>query len=213
MAAHHYILNELGRRFPDTQVWSEEGQRPDASAAPLWVVDPLDGTANYAHHFPNFAVSIALHMQGEFVLGVVHDPLRGYTFAALRGQGAFLDGRPISVSSETRMARAFLACDWARGEPRARLLRVVQDVGQEVHALRSLGAAALGMAYVAAGWLEGYFNVNLQPWDFAAGVVIVEEAGGRISDWQGARLGLAPSDVLCANPHLHAHLLSRVSDI
>ena len=213
MAAHHYILEALGTQFPDTEVWSEEGARPDASSAPLWVVDPLDGTANYAHHFPNVAVSIALHAEGAYVLGVVHDPLRGHTFAALRGHGATLDGRPIHVSEEGRMARAFVACDWARGEPRQRLLVAVNRFAQDVHALRSLGAAALGMAYVAAGWLEGYFNVTLQPWDFAAGVVIVEEAGGRVSDWRGAPLGLEASDVLCANSSVYRALLARVSDI
>lgn len=213
MAAHHYLVEELERRFLGTQVWSEEGRRPDSSSAPLWVVDPLDGTANYAHHFPNFAVSIALYVEGAYHLGVVHDPLRGHTFAALRGHGATLDGRPIRVSGEARMHRAFLACDWARGEPRARLLRVVQRVGREAHALRSLGAAALGMAYVAAGWLEGYFNVSLQPWDFAAGAVIVEEAGGRVSDWRGAPLDLRPSDVLCTTPYLYPDLLSAVADV
>ncbi len=208
MAAHHFILETLSREFPDTRVWSEEGNRPDPSPAPLWVVDPLDGTANYAHRFPNFAVSIGLFADGNFALGVVHDPLRGHTFAALRGQGATLNGHPIHVSREPRMERSFIALDWARGESRERLLRAVQHVGRDAHALRSLGAAALGLCYVAAGWLEGYFNVSLQPWDFAAGVVIVEEAGGRVSDWRGGRLGLEPSDVVCANPHLYPVLLA-----
>ncbi len=213
MAAHHYIVSDLRRRFPGTHVWSEEGQRPASGTSPLWVVDPLDGTANYAHRFPNIAVSIALYSEGQYVLGVVHDPLRGHTFAALRGHGATLNGCPIHVSDEQRLQRAFVACDWARGEPRKRLMRVIQDVGMEVHAIRSLGAAALGMAYVAVGWLEGYFNVNLQPWDFGAGVVIVEEAGGYVTNWRGGPLGLEASDVLCANPHLHPLLLHRTFDV
>lgn len=213
MAAHHYILEALARRFPDTQVWSEEGPRPDESTAPLWVVDPLDGTANYAHHFPNVAVSIALYMDGAYVLGVVHDPLRGHTFAALRGHGATLNGHPIRASEESQLQRAFVACDWARGAPRRRLLAAVNRIARDAHALRSLGAATLGMAYVAAGWLEGYFNVALQPWDFAAGVIIVEEAGGRIGDWRGAPLGLEPSDVLCANERLYESLRAQVADL
>ncbi len=212
MAAHHYILEALTRQFPDTRVWSEEGERPEASLTPLWVVDPLDGTANYAHRFPNFAVSIGLFAEGEYMLGVVHDPLRGHTFSALRGHGASLDGHPLRVSSESRLHRSFVALDWARGEPRQRLLRVVQRVGQEAHALRSLGAAALGLCYVAAGWLEGYFNVSLQPWDFAAGVVIVEEAGGRVSDWRGNPLGLESSDVVCANPGIYPLLLTLTQE-
>ncbi len=206
MAAHRTITAALQEAFPAVPVWSEEGAPPADREHPLWLVDPLDGTSNFVHHFPTFAVSIALWQGGRPWVGVVYDPLRDHLFTACRGGGAFLDGRPLHVSDVAGLDQALVACDWTRGRSRPRLLAAVNAIGPEVHALRSLGAAALGLAYVAAGWLDAYFNAQLQPWDFAAGVLLVEEAGGRAGTWQGQPLPLATTTVVAANPRIYAVL-------
>lgn len=210
MAAHNLILARLHEHFPDTEVWSEEGAEPLRNHRPLWLVDPLDGTTNFAHHHPAFAVSIGLVEEGQPTLGVVYDPLRDHLFAAERGKGATMNGHPLRVSTEARLTHSLMACDWTRREIRPRLLAVVQEVGREVHAFRVMGTAALGIAYVAAGWLDGYFNARLHPWDYAAGVVILEEAGGIISTWRGDPLRMGVHDVVCGNPTLHRVLLEII---
>ncbi len=208
LAANTFLLTELRRHFPGTVVWSEEGVRPTEVAQPTWIVDPLDGTTNFAHRFPTFAVSIALWLEGEIVLGVVHDPMRDHTFAALKGQGATLNGTRLRVSGTQQLSRALMACDWARGKARAGLLNLLNRVGRRAHAVRALGAAALGISYVAAGWVDGYFNASLFPWDFAAAALIVEEAGGIVTSWGGKPLGLRKSSLICGNPSIHRTLLS-----
>ncbi len=212
VAAHRYIVQALADAFPHVQVWSEEGEAPAHPERPLWLVDPVDGTTNFAHRFPVFVVSLALWWEGRPVLGVVYDPLRDQLFSALRGHGAFLNGeRRLSVTATRHLDQALVACDWTRGPGRPHLLAAVNALGLEVQALRCLGAAALGLAYVAAGWLDAYFNAQLQPWDFAAGVVLVEEAGGLTSDWQGAPLPLGTTTVLAATPPLYPVVQSRLS--
>ena len=210
--AHDYITKALTTAFPQTLVWSEEGEIPEDPDRPLWLVDPVDGTTNFAHRFPVFVVSIALWWEGKPVLGVVYDPLRDHLFSALRGRGACLNHRHrLHVTSTTRLDRALIACDWTRGRSRPRLIAAVNAIGHEVQALRCLGAAALSLAYVAAGWLDAYFNAQLQPWDFAAGALLVEEAGGLTSDWQGNPLPLDTTTVLASTPYLYPVLKSRLS--
>ncbi len=208
LAVNTFLLTELRRQFPGTVVWSEEGVRPPEIKEPTWIVDPLDGTTNFAHRFPTFAVSIALWLEGTTVLGVVHDPMREHTFAALKGRGATLNGARLRVSNTQELPRALMACDWARGKAREGLLNLLNRVGREAHAVRAMGAAALGIAYVAAGWVDGYFNASLFPWDFAAAALIVEEAGGVVTSWGGKPLGLRKSSLICGNPHIHRTLLA-----
>ncbi|NPA90594.1 MAG: inositol monophosphatase [Chloroflexi bacterium] len=208
LAANTFLLSELRRHFPGTDVWSEEGVRPPHIVRPTWIVDPLDGTTNFAHRFPTFAVSIGLWQEGEIILGVVYDPMRDHTFAALKGKGATLNGTRIRVSGTQEPQQALMACDWARGKAREALLNLLNRVGREAHAVRAMGAAALGICYVAAGWVDGYFNASLFPWDFAAASLIVEEAGGVLTTWGGKPLGLRKTSLICGNPHIHRHLLS-----
>ena len=208
IAANKHIVAALERAYPHIPIWSEEGNRPSHTEGLVWLVDPLDGTTNFAHRFPTFAVSIGLWAEGQPLLGVVHDPMRGHTFAALREHGATLNGAPLKVSSVSQLPRALMACDWARGQARERLLGLLNRVGREAHAVRAMGAAALGICYVAAGWLDGYFNASLYPWDYAAGLVILLEAGGKASTWTGAPLSLEKTSVLCTTPALHPQLLA-----
>ncbi len=213
LAANAHIVQRLGELFPHTVVWSEEGDVPPDTGARLWLIDPLDGTSNFAHRFPSFVVSIALWEEGAFTLGVVYDPLREDTFAAVRGGGATLNGRPIQVSARERLTESIVGCDWTRGPARRTLLALVTDIGMDVHALRVIGAAALSIAYVAAGWMDGYFNARLQPWDYAAGAVILTEAGGHIADWTGKPVGLRPTPIVCGNAHIFRLLQPRVGRV
>ncbi len=207
IAVNDYVTTQLRTRFPQTSIWSEEGTAPSIQTSqPVWLVDPLDGTTNFAHRFPTFAVSIALWVGHTPLLGVVYDPMRDHTFAALRGHGATLNGHLLKVSTTQEARHALMACDWARGRARERLLILLNRVGREAHAVRAIGAAALGISYVAAGWLDGYFNASLYPWDYGAAAVILIEAGGRISTWDGIPLALEKTHLICGNPVIHHRL-------
>jgi len=212
MAANDLIVSHLQEQFPHSHIWSEEGEQPPLSDQPLWLIDPLDGTTNFAHRHPSFAVSIGLVEDGYPTLGVVYDPIRDHLFAAARGQGATMNNAPLHVSDVTDLSRSLAACDWTRGPQRAALLSLVQRVGGLSHAFRVMGVAALSIAYVAAGWLDGYFNAQLHPWDFAAALVILEEAGGIITDWEGRPLTVGVHPVVCGNPALHSVLLEMTRE-
>ncbi len=216
-AAQQAIADILVPRFPDFALLSEEGRHDiDLSAsAPTWVIDPLDGTTNYARQFPSFGVSIALAQRGEIQVGVIHDPLRRETFYAEKGGGAFVrreNGRraprPLRVSALTDFGDALVGVDWARDPAlRQRTVEALGRVAAACRTVRAVGSAALGLAYVAAGWLDGYYHLALQPWDVAANALIVTEAGGRLSapDGNAWRLGL--EQAVASNAVLHAEFL------
>lgn len=213
-AAQDVIVRTLLHNFPDHQIWAEErGLQPlNPAAAPTWIIDPVDGTSNFSHGLPLFATSIGLLEQGELTVGVVYDPLRQDLFHARKGEGAFLNGRRLQVSDRTNLEYAIIACDWPR-EPalRARNLALLQACLQKAHTCRSLGAATLGLCYVAAGWLEAYFNFALQAWDLAAATVIVREAGGQISAPTGETLNLTQGACLATNGHIHGQMVHLVT--
>ena len=197
--------------FPGYGMLAEEGGRRLGEGDSRWIVDPLDGTTNYAHGLPIFAVSIALERAGEVVLGVVHDPMRGETYVAERGGGATLNGEPIRVSENDEPIRALLVTGFPydRADMRAavglfgRLTELTQGV-------RRLGAAALDLCYVAAGRLDAYYEKGLHPWDVAAGSLIIKEAGGRITDYRGRELDLEGREVVASNGLLHPALLEVI---
>jgi myo-inositol-1(or 4)-monophosphatase len=171
-------------------------------------VDPLDGTNNYSRRHPTFAVSIALAHRGEVVLGVVAEPMRGFVFHGLRGEGSFVNGQRLHVSEVEEWNQALVACDWARSpETRSRVLRMVNALIPEVYTFRTLGAAALGFCYVAAGWLDVYFSLHLNAWDMAAGALFVEEAGGKVTASDGSPWALTKGGFLASNGRVHSHLL------
>lgn len=207
LAAEAAILAALQRAQPGYAFLSEEGVQPGDAVddeTPTWVVDPIDGTSNFAHGLPLFAVSIALHHAGQSQVGVVHAPALGWTFAAARGLGATLNQRPLHVSDRPTLHGALVGCDWSRHLPlRRRAIAAFGDFAPRVHTLRSMGSAALGFAAVAAGWLDLYFNYSLQPWDTAAGALLVQEAGGRVTSLAGDPWRVATPDVLVSNGALH----------
>jgi myo-inositol-1(or 4)-monophosphatase len=210
LEAQALIAERLRSRFPSHSIWAEEGDaaRVGARAGYTWVVDPLDGTSNYSRQHPTFAVSIALALGREVLLGAVYEPIRDFLFHGRRGGGAFVNGRPLLTSAVSEWGQALVACDWARDQAtRARVLRMVDSLIPEVFTFRALGAAALGFCYVAAGWLDGYFGLYLNPWDVAAGALFVEEAGGTVTGVAGEPWGLVAGGFLASNGPLHPHLV------
>lgn len=191
LAAQEAILAAIRRHGQAHRILAEEGGSgagPEAMRQGIvWVVDPLDGTTNFARRFPCFSVSIGLLVDGEPVVGAIYDPLQDMLFTAARGRGAFLNGKPIRVSETERLEQALIGLDWGhRNETREQILGWLSRLAVRCQTVRAIGSAALGMAYVAAGWLDLYFHFALQPWDIAAAAVIVREAGGRLHRPDGA---------------------------
>ena len=212
VAAEGVILDLIRARFPEHAILSEEAGGAEIGRGYTWVVDPLDGTSNYAHQVPIFAVSIGVLERGKPVVGVIHDPLRGHTFAAERGNGATLDSEPIGASGTRRLHKAIVGVDWGHeDEERRQTFDVLLGVALRCHTVRALGSAALAQAYVAAGWLDGYFNLFLKPWDVAAGMLIVAEAGGRCSTPNGEPYRVGMRGCLATNSLVHDELLDALS--
>jgi len=210
-AAEAVILDLIHARFPDHTILSEEAGGSGISGGYTWVVDPLDGTTNYAHRLPIFAVSIGVLEAGEPLVGVIHDPLHDRTFVAERGGGARLNGVPLHASRIARMAQAAVGVDWAyTNDVRERVLACLHQVAPRCGTVRALGSATLALAYVAAGWLDAYFHLNLQPWDAAAGMLLVAEAGGRCTTLEGEPYRVEVPGCLATNGLIHDELLAIV---
>ena len=206
--AEQIIKEVLGEAFPNYGVLAEEGGEFEGHGDARWIVDPLDGTTNYAHSLPIFAVSIALEKAGQVVLGVVHDPMSEETYAAERGGGATLNSQPIRVSDTDELVQALLATGFPydRDEIPA-VLDLFGRFAMLTQGMRRLGSAALDMCYVAAGRLDGYYERGIKAWDIAAGSVILEEAGGKVTDYQGHELDLGGQEVMVSNGLLHPALV------
>jgi myo-inositol-1(or 4)-monophosphatase len=207
--AERKIEEVLREAFPDHGMLAEEGGETQGQDDARWIVDPLDGTTNYAHGVPFFCTSIALERAGEVVLGVVHDPMVNETYAAERGGGATLNGEPLEVSSTDGPARALLGTSFAdRPEELKVGLEVFGRLADLARGMRRLGSGALDLCYVAAGRLDGCYERGFSAWDVAAGVLIVEEAGGKVTDHRGSRLDPERSEGLVAsNGLIHPSLV------
>ena len=213
-AAESLIVEAIRAEFPDHGIVAEESGARNERGRYRWYVDPLDGTTNFAHGYPHVAVSIALALDDVLQVGVVHDPLRGETFAAARGDGARLDDAPIRVSPTTDLGRALLATGFPYDRRRRAgfYLAFVEAALTRAQCVRRGGSAALDLCYVAAGRLDGFWEWKLQPWDTAAGRLIVEEAGGRVSDFAGAPHDLAGTETAGSNGALHEALLAMLAE-
>lgn len=214
VAAQAAALAVIRAARPHDQILAEEGPPPAAldPDIPTWVIDPLDGTSNYARQFPCFGVSVGVMWRGVAVCGVIEDPLGDELFYAEQGRGAFLRRgaatTPLHVSPTTSLLDSLVGLDWAREpENRQRTLSMVNRVGAACLSLRCVGSAALGLAYVSAGRLDAYFHVALSPWDMAAGVALITCAGGQVSDLAGAPWHIGQRQIMAAPPTLHASLL------
>jgi myo-inositol-1(or 4)-monophosphatase len=213
--AEALILETITGAFPEHGIMAEESAARAGRDGHLWIVDPLDGTTNFAHGYPQFSVSIALARDGELLLGVVHDPLRDETFSALRGGGARLNGAPIGVSNVTAFERALLGTGFPydRREHAAFYLAFFQEAICRTQGVRRAGSAALDLCYVACGRLDAFWEWKLHPWDTAAGRLIVEEAGGKVTDFSGAPHRLDGEETAASNGHLHGPLTEMVAQV
>ncbi|TPW17135.1 MAG: myo-inositol-1(or 4)-monophosphatase [bacterium] len=208
------VVGRLTGEFPGTTVLAEEGSRGDDAGSGLWIVDPLDGTTNYAHGFPVFAVSIGLERAGVMELGVVFDPTRWECFAAGRGRGATLNGEPIGVSSRDDIGASLLATGFPydiRTSPQNNLAEF-NRFALRARAIRRAGAAALDLCYVAAGRFDGYWEQKLAPWDVAAGSLIVTEAGGMVSGYSGEPPVVRSGRLVASNGRIHAAMLACLAE-
>jgi myo-inositol-1(or 4)-monophosphatase len=221
--AERMIRNLIGTHFPQHSFLGEEGVEPGPEASAkalkdksdseyLWIVDPIDGTTNYVHGFPFFSVSIALAYRGQVIVGVVYDPSRDELFVAERGKGAYVHGRKMQVSNEKTLSQSLLATGLPADHHVAlpANLKEIQALAPKVRNLRIAGSAALHLAYVAAGRVSGFWEHNLSSWDIAAGSLLVEEAGGRLSDMNGDDYHIGVRNILASNGAIHDELLSEL---
>jgi myo-inositol-1(or 4)-monophosphatase len=211
--AERMIREELLGTFPTYGMLAEEGGEFAGEEDARWIVDPLDGTTNYAHGLPIFCVSVALERSGEVVLGVVHDPMGEETFVAERGRGATLNDEPITVSDTDELIRALIATGFPYD--RAELPEALELFGRlaaTTQGMRRLGSAALDLCYVASGRIDGYYERGIWPWDLAAGIVILEEAGGKLTNYRGGVLDLQDREIVASNGRLHPFISRLIED-
>jgi len=212
------IRTRLSEVFPDHGMYGEEGTREKLEREFRWYVDPLDGTTNFAHGFPQFCVSMGLEQRpaglgpqqdGVLVAAVIYDPMRDELFSAERGRGAKLNGRPARVSRIPDLAEALVSTGFpSRKRHENPNIHFYHEFTLRSHGVRRAGSAALDLAYVAAGRLEAFWEFNLNPWDTAAGILLVAEAGGRVSDFSGNRVQLESREVLASNGLIHDEMVS-----
>jgi len=203
------IVGMLRERFPGHGFLAEENDYGRGGGACTWIIDPLDGTTNYAHGFPWFCVSIALEIEGVVSVGVVYQPLLDELFTAVRGEGALLNGRPIRTSTRRPLKQSLLATGFPydrTGENENNFANFF-NFQLSSRAVRRAGSAAMDLAYVAAGVLDGYWEIKLKPWDVAAGALLVAEAGGRVTNHQGLPYAIRDHRILASNGLIHEEMV------
>lgn len=204
------IVSYLRQEYPHWGIRAEESHQEPPQTEYTWIVDPLDGSRNFSLGIPHFCTSLALVRQGEVLLGLTYDPVREETFVAQAGQGATCNGHPISVSPRGRLGESVLGFDMGYDDERAkRTLKLVLELWPGVQSIRVMGSAALGIAYAACGRIDLYFHHYLFPWDLAAGILLVKEAGGRVTDREGGPVSLESQGLIASNSSLHAEFLSK----
>jgi myo-inositol-1(or 4)-monophosphatase len=214
-AAEAAIVETLHAAYPDHAVFAEEGtaRERNPGAEHVWIIDPLDGTTNFLHGFPQYCVSIALAHKGVVTQGVIYDPVRNDLFTATRGRGAFLNDRRIRVSRRAHLREALIGTGFPfrDGSYIDSYLRMMKVMIQQTAGLRRPGAAALDLAYVAAGFYDGFFEIGLNAWDVAAGSLLVLEAGGLIGDLAGEGDYLHGGEVIAATPKIFAQMVQTLA--
>jgi myo-inositol-1(or 4)-monophosphatase len=214
-AAETAIVETLHAAYPDHAILAEEGtaKGANASAEHLWIIDPLDGTTNFLHGFPQYCVSIALQHKGQITQGVIYDPVRNDLFTATRGRGAFLNDRRMRVSKRQHLKDCLIGTGFPfrQGEHVDTYLRMMRTMIVETAGLRRPGAAALDLAYVAAGYYDGFWEIGLNPWDVAAGSLLILEAGGLVGDFAGEAGYLHGGQIIAANPRIFAQMVKLFS--
>ena len=216
-AAEEAIIDTLRTAYPQHGILAEESgaSTPDGGDEYTWIIDPLDGTTNFIHGFPQYAVSIALQHRGQLTQGVVYDPTRNELFTASKGRGAFLNDRRIRVSRRTQLRECLIGTGFPFRslEQIDAYLRMFKRITEETAGIRRPGAAALDLAYVACSRLDGFWELGLSAWDMAAGALLIVEAGGFVGDLDGEAHYLTQGNIVCGNPKVFPQLLKILQEI
>lgn len=213
-ASERLMVERLRSHFPSHAIVAEEGSAHEGASEYCWYVDPLDGTTNFAHGFPVFNVTLGLERAGELIAGVIYDPVRQEMFASERGAGAYLNNRRIHVSGVRTVNDSLVATGFASRKRHVNVnVHFYYHLAMLSHGVRRAGSAALDLAYTACGRLDAYWEFGLKPWDMAAGVLLVQEAGGKVSDMRGGPVSLRGPHVLADNGHVHDEMLAIFADV
>ncbi|MEW5992888.1 MAG: inositol monophosphatase family protein [Candidatus Zixiibacteriota bacterium] len=212
LESERYITSQIRKRFPGHAILTEEGNNVTEESTYRWVIDPLDGTVNFAHGFPVYCVSIALECERRMIAGVVYDPERKELFSAGRGLGSRMNGEVIRVSTERNLQRALLATGFAYniGTARRNNLGLFARMAKKAQGVRRPGSAAIDLCWLACGRIDGFWELYLHPWDTAAAWLIVQEAGGRVTRINGTRYSIFAHDILASNGRLHRAMMTAL---
>jgi len=213
-ASERLIVSRLRAAWPEHDIVGEEGTRDTHGGGFRWYVDPLDGTTNFAHGYPVFCVSLGLELEGELIAGVLYDPTRDELFAAEKGSGATLNAKPIHVSTTTTLAESILGTGFPSFKRHKNPnIHFYHQLTLRSHGVRRAGSAALDLANVASGRYDGFWEFNLNPWDTAGGVLLVREAGGIVTRFDGTPFRIDSRETIAANPHIHKELLDNFREM
>lgn len=214
LASEKLIVSKLHQQFPGHGILAEEGTYPDGDGEHTWIIDPLDGTTNYAHGFPWFCVSIALRVGEELMVGVIYNPMTDELFTARAGAGAFRNGRRLSVSTRQPLSGCLLGTGFpydCATDPENNFDQFIR-FQKAARGIRRAGAAALDLAYLAAGRLDGFWEVKLKPWDVAAGTLLVREAGGMVTAFDGSAYQVTNHRILASNGQIHNEMIALLAE-
>jgi myo-inositol-1(or 4)-monophosphatase len=203
------IIKIIRKNFPEHNILTEESKGYNKESDYKWIIDPLDGTTNYAHGFPVYCVSIALEIEGEIILGVVYNPVLEELFVAEKNKGAFLNGKRIYVSKTKELSRSLLATGFPYDirESKINNLDHFTNFALRAQAIRRAGSAALDLCYLAKGIFDGFWELKLSPWDTAAGILMVKEAGGKVTDFRGENFSIYQKNILATNGKIHNQMI------
>ncbi len=209
------IINAIRKKYPSHAFYTEESIKDRNSNLYRWIIDPLDGTTNYIHRYPVFSISIALEYKREIIIGVIYDPLREELFTGIKNKGSFLNGKPIKVSKTQNLKYSLITTGFPFRHKQFinDYLRLFRNIFVKVSDLRRAGSAAIDLAYVACGRCDGFFEIGLSPWDIAAGALIIKEAAGLITGFDGKNDFLFSGNIVAGNPYVQRQLLREIRKI
>jgi len=212
-ASERFIMDQIRKSFPSHDILTEETKTKSTGSRSLWIIDPLDGTVNFAHSYPHFGVSIGFMEDNIIKAGAVFDPIRQEMFWAYRGGGAFLNGDAIHVTQSDNLYRSIIGTGFPYDKAKSTVNNIKEfcQVIPRVQGVRRSGSAALDLAWVACGRLDGFWELKLKPWDFAAGTILVQEAGGKVTDRHGSAMEIRSPSIVATNTFIHDELLRILS--
>ncbi len=213
--AEKIIIDLIYSFHPNHCIFAEESGNNNKTSDYRWIIDPLDGTTNYIHSIPFFCVSIALEFKGEIILGVVYDPVRDEMFYAEKGKGAYLNNKPINVSSKFNISESIITVGFPYKSHHniGKYINTLTKISGSCSNIRKVGSAAIDLAYVASGRFDGYWELDLSEWDIAAGIIIIREAGGRVTDLNGEFGFMETGNIIASNNHIHSQILEVLNKV